>query len=460
MTRLASTGRRFGLRTALLLMAVIAGLVPLWLSPASLLWAIVPVIVLAAILWSNRAHGVVYSPVTLLAVGWLLPAMTTCFAPQWMLDGRTWMVILTSYLAFAAGYSIPVSVWLRKRKPQSRTGSVLQAWDKQRFRKALSVLFTLGMLGFGVNLANVWRHGGLPIYWHLEFREVERIFAFHPLTNYLYFLNGLVLILGTAYVSCYGGTFSVLLQMIASFAALFFHTVVGTVVFPTVIAIYAYWLLGRRFPVRMVVSLLLLAFLAFGIVSIGRRYVTPSEATPQEFVFFVARRMYRYMAPNFANLRMELTHRVNHLWGAMTVAGPIVKLVSLSGRLPFARLALPGTHLYLVDRLYNAGTYLRDFFVDFGLGGILAGPFVLGLVTTLLFGQFRFNPTLRNALLYSIAVTMITFTFWFNEFTRIQFWYFMAIIWLADRLLIKRGQAARMGMRPRRGFAPGPTVSQ
>ena len=129
-------------------------------------------------------------------------------------------------------------------------------------------------------------------------------------------------------------------------------------------------------------------------------------------------------------------------------------------RLPFAYLALPGTHFYLVDRLYNAGTYLRDFFVDFGLAGILAGPFVLGFVTTLLFGKLRFTLTLRNALLYSIAATMITFTFWYNEFTRIQFWYFMAVIWLVDRFLIKRPRFAHKRILPREGFAPDPRGSQ
>ena len=130
------------------MIAIVSGLVSLWLSPISLFWAIVPVTVIATILWSKRVHGVVFCPLTLLAIGWLLPALSTYFEPQWMLDSKTWTVILTSYLAFAAGHFILVSVWLGKRRPQSNLGFDVQVWDKHTFRKALNVLFMLGMLGF------------------------------------------------------------------------------------------------------------------------------------------------------------------------------------------------------------------------------------------------------------------------------------------------------------------------
>ena len=456
----AAAGKPLDLRLWVILLAIagIAGLAPLWISPLSLPWIIIPVIALAAILWSKRVHGVLFSPITLLAVGWLLPALATYFEPKWALIGKTWAVILASYLAFAAGYFIPVSVWLRKCKLQSSRTFSIRVWDKHKFRKALNVLSMLGMLGFGINSANVYRHGGLSIYLHMGFREVERIFAFFPLTNYLYFLNGLVVVLGIVYLKWHGRASPVLLQTSASFLALFFHTVVGTVLFPAVIAIYAYWFVGKRLPIRALIILLLLALLAFSIVSFGRRYITRSQMTLKQTSLAVVKRMYRYMAPNYANLQMELMRREEHLWGVMTLMRPILKLMSLSGRLPLVRLRLPGTQLYLVDGGYNAGTYLRSFFIDFGLGGVLAGPFVLGFITTIFFGKFVLNPTLRNLLLYSVIATMITFTFWFNEFARIQFWYFMAVIWFVDWLLTKHRRVVLKRIRLREGFTTGPAA--
>jgi oligosaccharide repeat unit polymerase len=411
-----------------------AGLAPLWISPLSLPWILIPTLILTAILWSKHAHRVLFSPVALLAIGWLIPSLATYFEPEWALNLETWAVILTSYLAFVAGYFISISIWLSKYKIQSM--SAIKMWDKYKFRKALKLIFMLAIFGFVINLANVYRHGGLFIYRYMGFREVERIFAFHPLTNYLYFLNGLVVILSIIYLKWYGRTFSVLLQMGVSFIALFFHTVAGTVLFLIVADVYAYWFLSKRPPIQALIALFLSAFLAFSFFSIGRGYIAPSHSIGQ-MAQAVAQRMYHYMAPNYANLQMEMMNRQDYLWGVNTLLSPILTLISLKGRIPILKLELPETQFYLVYGAYNVGTYLRDFFVDFGLCGVLFGPFILGFITTIFFGKFILNPTVRNLLIYSIIATMITFTFWYNEFTRIQFWYWIAIIWLIDKFLAK-----------------------
>jgi hypothetical protein len=260
---------------------------------------------------------------------------------------------LKSYLAFAAGYFIFISIWLSKHKMQSM--SAIKMWDKYKFRKALKLLFMLTMFGFVINLVNVYRHGGLFIYRYMGFREVERIFAFHPLTNYLYFyfLNVFVIILSIIYLKRYGRTFSVLLQMGVSFIALFFHTVAGTVLFLIVADVYAYWFLSKQPPIQALIALFLSAFLAFSFVSIGRGYIAPSHSIGQ-MAQAVAQRMYHYMAPNYANLQMEMMNRQDYLWDVNTLLSPILTLISLKGRILLLKLELPETQVVTPFGIDNA----------------------------------------------------------------------------------------------------------
>lgn len=397
----------------------------------------------ATLWWSRHIHRTLLSPVSLLAVAWLLAPLSTYMDSKWALIDETWIIIFGSYIAFFAGYLLHIFAWNRRLYVLRVSPNVrANIWSRRIFERMFIFIFSLGMLGFTINLTNVLRHGGLGLYWQHGFRDAEYIFAFHPLTNYLYFLNMLVVILGLVYLRRYGLKATVGVGTAISFGALFFHGVRSTVLLCAVIAAFALYLMKQRVRLRQVVVVGMIAFLSFAIVTVGRLDTRPTDVQPGSVLTETIDQMFLYLAPNFANLQMELLNRQDKLGGWVTLE-PILRLISLRSRVKFLLWEPPHFDLFLVDEVYLAGTYARDFYMDFGSAGVIVASFILGFTTTAFFIGFLRTRTTRSLVIYAVMATMITFTFFRNYFLEIQFWYFITVVWLID-IMVKRAEEARV----------------
>jgi len=388
-----------------------------------------PLATAAVLAWSWRIHRTYLSPPAVLSIAWLLPPLLTYLDPCWHLVPYTWFIIYASFIAFFFGYALCLvnpKGYIRKiHLPQV---DKLRLWPRNTMERVIYCLFIFGMLGFAVGLFHIFQQGGLQIYWKLGFRQAEHIFGSNPLANYLFFLNMLVVVLTAAYIRLYSARLKVILIGLISFVTLFFHGIRGTVIYTLIIATYATLLVSKRVKIRAIVIVIATAFFVFGLVMFGRDPAMFKSFTPAKVLEAILGEMYLYVAPNFANLQQEILFRDKFLYGKATFR-PFLKVVTLDGKL----FPLPEPpNFLLLNASYNVGTYLRNFYVDFGIAGVLLFPFLLGLATTAIFVHLARYKTMRGFFTYAIMLTMITATFWFNEFLRIQFLYFIALVWLID----------------------------
>lgn len=385
-----------------------------------------PLTSLFCLIFSKKVYNSYFSPIGIMGVSWLIPSLSTFLDPRWDLKEITWFVILGSFLMFFGGILFVSLKWPSVKIRNIKYIKKIKPWKKAFLDKTITFLFLLGLIGFVINFSFVLKSGGVSIYFEKGFRAAEYIFARNTLINYLYFLNMLVVPFVAFRLVVYGRNFKSILLGLLSFFFLFFHGIRGTIIFAAVITLWIWILKTNHLRVKHLIILITIGVLGFSFVTVGRE---PSKFLSGELnLTEIVNKIYNYIAPNYANLQQELMLRNQYLLG-QDVFGPLIQLFS------FRQIKLQ-IEYHLASKVYVIGTYLKDYIVDFGVAGIVVAPFLIGCITTLFFLIFLKNPSQCNLFIYSIIATMITFSFWYNEFLRIQFLYFMAIIYLIE--LIRR----------------------
>jgi len=381
---------------------------------------------------SKKIFNTYFSPLGVMGVTWLLPSLLTFLNPKWELKEETWLVILGSFLVFVVGvFSASLGHKFQGLKlPTITSKKNIEYWDKPFLDKTIAILFCLGIVGFVINMWHIISAGGIKIYFQEGFRAGELIFGSNTLINYLYFLNMVVVPLVVLRTIAYGKNFLLSFIGIISFLMLFSHGIKSTVIMTTVIAFWVLVLVRQRVLLKHIVIVGIIVFAAFILVSVGR---DSGQFFTQDFhftnlLYLGTDRVYHYIVPNYANLQQELLRRNQYLLGKDTFAS-LIELFSF-------RQVKPQIQYYLVDEAYNVGTYLRPFVVDFGIAGIIIGPLLIGFLTNFIFLVFLKKPSLFNLFFYAIAITTVTFSFWSPQLLRIQFIYFIVILYFIE--LVRR----------------------
>lgn len=381
--------------------------------------------------FSKRLYNSYFSPIGIMGVSWLLPSLFTFLDSKWELKEITWFVILGSFIMFFLG-ALFVSL---KQKFSLKFGNEIKLWEKKFLDKAILVLFLIGIIGFFANFLNILSEGEISIYLERGFRAGEQIFAQNTFTNYLYFLNMLVVPLCVFRLKTYGRNLLFIFIGLFSFIFLFFHGVRGTLIFTLIISIFGVLLSVNQFKLKYAFLILLLTILSFGFVSIGRNPAIVLEQGAQGVIKTIFKQIYLYIAPNYANLEKQILELDFHYFGLASLnelfRGRLAHLMNISFPLYLAQEEKYN------GEYYNIGTYLRPLWTDFGIVGITLLPFLLGAATTFIFLNFLKNPSQINLLIYSIIATMLFFSFWHLEFLRPQFLYFISVLYFTD-LIRKR----------------------
>jgi len=379
------------------------------------------------LLASKRMFHTYFSPVGIMALSWLLPALVTYFDYQWELLSTTWLAILASFFMFCLGSMFAIITRGHALKVHSKSVVIkVTPWSRSFTDRVTLIFFLLGLVGFGINLFRVLIAGGLSLYVQGG-RVAELTFGANTIINYLFFLNMLVVPLVVFSLITYGSRLRVILCGCCSLVFLFFHGVRGTLIFSIVIAFWVAALMRNRLEGKHIVAILLVGLVGFSLVTEIRDPHTywVSDINLKTIVAHSAERIYTYIAPNYANLQKELLE-CNQLYMGDACLRYLFHGNIFSFSVPF----------HVVDPSFNAGTYLRPYWKDFGIAGILLAPFVIGAITTFVFLQFIRSPSQYMLFIYSIILTMISFTFWYNEFLRMQFIYFMVILYFIE--LVRR----------------------
>ncbi len=413
-------------------------------------------LVLVALVWANfyasrYLYGNLFSPLAVFSIGWLLPASCVVFLPNhikfdgWEVHQELWLAIILSYLAFLAGhlftlFFIDNGRAVSGRNNPSRKYYLQRGWESFPGEKTwnlwlIRAFFMLGMIGFTLNINNVIQAGGFSLYRDLGFRDVETIFGQSTLVNYLYFLLPLVLLIGMIHQCRFGYTRSITLLMTLSFIGLFFHGTKSTIVFPVVIALIAFFYSRRSVRPKMVFITLGLLLICFQIITIGRNLPYMLARDEDLFTILTVRLddLFLYFSPGFANLQEEILNLKNFRGGveSFQFAGELVNFI-LGKREGITQTVFEGEQFYMFNDAYNTGTFLREHYRDFGFVGVAAFSFVYGLISNLFYCRFLEETSIRNVALYSIISLMLLISFFSNHYFKIQYWYWIFVITIAD----------------------------
>ena len=232
---------------------------------------------------------------------------------------------------------------------------------------------------------------------------------------------------------------------ITSYISLFFHGIKATVLIPTIMAAWIIILSSRKFKWRYILVPLFIGFLVFQLGFIGRDYIYYSKVGFDKAYNRNIDMFFNYIAPNYANLQKQVNILTDLSYGFYSFT-PFREFYNYFGNNRAPAWAgesmknrggsVSGDTSLLVSTSYNVATYLYHIHRDFGFWGVYILPFILGIITALIYFTFLKNPTIKNLIIYSIVATMLTLAFFSNEFIRIQLWFLILVVVLID-LMVK-----------------------
>jgi oligosaccharide repeat unit polymerase len=133
-----------------------------------------------------------------------------------------------------------------------------------------------------------------------------------------------------------------------------------------------------------------------------------------------------YIYFNYINLDMEFHFRENYTYGKFTFFF-LTKLLDPSVAGYFDTVGL-----IVLDENYNMGTFVREYFVDFGYFGVLLVPWLLGLLTGYVDMMARRTGAPYYTIFLGILMTACAFAFFGNQFIRLQFIYLVLVAYFMD----------------------------
>jgi hypothetical protein len=382
-----------------------------------------PAVVLAALVFpilalARSLYGTVLSPMGVHSGMWLgflfLASLGLSPRYQGVWSGQTWSALLLSEIAFGLG-----CVFVLPLRKLSRSAAFGRTRSVRRLGWFLCGVFTLGMVGFSIQVVAV---GSISNFVSDPMTARERFFL--PGVNYLYALLYLVPALSLIYwaQSDRFRKLALALGVVSLLAASVTVSRFGVLLAVGVGILGLAATLDSRAVRSWIVGLAVIGTLNFLLVGKWREDLGTTGKTAQERVLTGEVRLplglvslvypYFYVVSGFENFDHQVATAPRDAMGAYTFRAPL-SLVGLDGdrydHVGGARLP------YIKGNWLNTSIYLADFWLDFGWPGVLAGPLLLGALTTVLF-FFRFGSELLMVA-NSLSLYALFMTFFSNYFT-------------------------------------------
>ena len=402
-------------------------------------------VLLGAVEVSKVLHDTPVTPLSLYAIAWLGPTTLNIFTLNrdavLVLSG--WALVWCAFVGFLVGYLSPSAVRLN-RKTRAREGyasrlnaALRSQIDSEGYRKSILILFALCTGATMLNLMRVIRAFG-PLGILSGGRAYEFTFAKYTPLNYLFFLN--LAVIGLCAAASYYTSDAKIRHRIS---------IVG------VLSLLQTVLMGHK--ITFLIGMMVLVFTSSLIrLTIGRRTVVLFVAGVVGIFVLVSvlrergdttsawdglrRRIEAYVVYNYKNLenlvRVQPLSAPNSLQigsQAREILARIGAILGGSFEGVQRNLSAGSRPSFLVNPAYNLATYLAYFYQSLSYAGLLAGPFLVGLASRLVYDRLVFRPTLFLLFANVVLCLMVAFSFSAFEFTRPQFWYILAVFYLVSR---------------------------
>jgi oligosaccharide repeat unit polymerase len=359
------------------------------------------------------------------------------------LSGFTHVVLIMAAFCFSAAY-YAVVIQGRVREAAGLVPKHVDGVCYDGVNRVVLLLFALGQAGFLINLWRVHSTLGLGAYIGSSAKDIEVVFGANTAVNYIFFLNMVAAAMAAFLLASRCGRWWILPVLMWAVLCLGFTGIKSTLIFGACITIFVYTVVRQVTIARLALSAVVLlgtALVLFAVVNVGTGAVMEAASFESvlERVLWSAR---GYVYNNYVNLDLELTLRSNYTYGEFTFFF-VSKLLD-----PQISGYFDTDDFIVLDKDYNMGTLIREYFVDFGVPGALLIPTSLGVVTALIANQWRRRRRLGHAIALGVLWTACAFAFFGNQFVRLQFIYVVLVAYLLDAWMSARGKVASEAAAP------------
>ncbi|QDX40824.1 O-antigen polymerase [Salarchaeum sp. JOR-1] len=381
---------------------------------------IIILVFLGVVFYTWRLHGNLLAPPVVHGAGWILPPLLIAVPHRFQYGLRpiTWFAIILSFLSFFLGYLFATRIKIFPHRNWRQSIEKIDLWNRCRFRVTLIILLIVFGIAFLVNLSNVLTTLGLDAYLNASFRTIEVTFGgVSPFINYLYFLNGLIIVYVVIYLKVYRPEPLVVTIGIVSLLSTLFFGHKSAIILPVILAIAASACVGLKWKARYIPVAFVIVVSSFMLV-----YFSAGNS-PQNIVaefLIILDRLVMYITPNYMNLQANIIHTTTPTLGVRTLSS-VLRLLTLER----ITVQTPGYHL--VDPAYNVGTYVLGYYLDYGWAGFIFPQFFIGIFSTYVYTWFLEKPSVPSITIYAVVITMNVMVFFSNYYLRIQFWWYIVV---------------------------------
>lgn len=359
----------------------------------------------------------------------------------------TILLLMSAAACFAIGYYTLVFLRLKRSRYDDPTYAV--DVPTRELTVVAGSLFAIAQTAFAINVLRVLSQLGPTAYTSASSKAIELTFGASSLVNYLFFLNIAAACLGAYLIGSGRASWRMVLMVLWGVACLGFTGIKSTMIFGGCMVTLVYVLVRRPSVGWVAAAGVLGALVVMGLfigVNIG-----PAALLELKLDTALADRVLMivqgYILNNYLNLDLELGQRDTWAYGKYTFFF-ISKLLD-----PKLAGYYDVQDFLVVDRAFNMGTLLREYFVDFGVPGALLIPFILGGLTALVSGAWQTRRMPRHSIILAVLLTACMFAFFGNQFVRLQFLYVIAAAYAADFLASVLARGVARYADPTRGRA-------
>jgi oligosaccharide repeat unit polymerase len=368
-------------------------------------------------------YGVWFTALALYNMNWI--AYTPVRRSAWTLIGL-------SFMAFGVGWLIPYLGW----DPHALKSPdwVRRQVSTERLRIVIGICFVLGAIGLAAFLFNVQATVGLSAYVDSAYLVREAMAKGGDLEEPLKafdWLNVANVVLCSFYLFTLKGprrlvivsvlTFSLVALFLMEDRTHFFYAFCWA----GFVQVHSMKVNARRL-IAMVAAGVALLLVQFLVVAAWMGKVLENNATLMEVASVQTAIImpYMYVTASIPALQVHIDSSPKPTHGSMTFY-PLFKIWNLID----PTLEPPPVVAEFVSIPFegNTFTWLQQFYDDFGVPGVVIGPWIIGILTSVFYFHMLSTRSFYSTLITGVFSYLVALTVFANHFTQGPAWYFLVV---------------------------------
>lgn len=341
----------------------------------------------------------------------------------------TWIIVLGSAFCFITGSSTYL-LWAFARKPIHKITKPINHYSKHRLKTIIIIIF---ILSFSSYLFEVYTCGGIPLFSKTRIGSYMNFGV--RFIHYLTVSSIIECILIYIYKKLFSNDKSLFLNVIFIISIFILTSILASgqlLITITGIIVVKNYITGGKLNPKVFIRFAILGILIFVLltgfirsstfdISYIKQIGKPTINIPDKLSFLFL--PYLYISTSFENLQLQIQNQNKLYYGTETLF-PLWAFSFLKGHFEFQH--------YITPEGFNVGTYLRNYYGDYGFFGTMIMPFLLGFIIAILYYSLRYKPTIFKIFIYSLCVYSLAISFFVNAFTLPLIWYFIVLFLIID----------------------------